>query len=466
MVVLLCLAIVIGLIGLGILIIINCKYKFIEQIIQLIRKTKPESSTANDEDTLDELLSANHQMPTEMQIILAPVYNPIAPDPPPEHSHITPVTNQPASEHLDAHRINRDEKAVFQTYAGLTNIGEHLDEGAPVSPVIHEKRELMTRAAVSIAQFFDPRAQRTDASTQASDEEPISQPLASQPSQQEAQYTCYTFQRYPLHQSDTRGLCLILNIVTFADSFAKSSRSDQPAFRQRIGARADVINIAHIFQNKLHYIVQLEENLSKMELLQLITYSLQLNDFHANADAFILFIMSHGAQETILCADGERVEYSELVNLLSEKEGAKMHGKPKLVFIQSCQFDDVQFNTTVPDSLFRWSETNGVSSHTHTGAGPASAPAHPEPPHASSTSPVGRFSNTPAAISAQSHEHDDDERDHNEHPAISGSSHDEQNEDTNYKRLPTHGCDLLFGLSSVSDYSSPVDDEYGSRYRF
>ena len=375
---------------------------------------------------------------------------------------------------------------MFETYAGLRNIDEHLDERAPDGSVVHEKRELMTRATVSVAH---PRAQRTDVTTQASEEEPISQPPASQSSQQDA-YTGYWWPViYPLHRSEPRGLCLILNTVTFADSF------DQPALRQRVGSRADVINITNIFQNKLHYIVKLHENLGKTELLECITYYLQHNDFHAKADAFILFIMSHGEQETIICADRARVKYSELVNLISQQQCTTMHGKPKFVFIQACQGDKVQ--TAVPvelGSFFRSFASNAQSAHSQTSIHHSqstsvqflqetfSPSVHDltqttlqssiHDLHISSTSahfphmtqatqeafPQIAGFNILAAEFVQNPKPED------ELSGEIGPPHPHGDQEKNKMYIPEHGCDLLLGLSTVSDYSSALHDIHGSWY--
>ena len=290
---------------------------------------------------------ANRQVRTEMTS--ASVDNSNASAPPSETTLSTQVTNQSAN--LNALHNLTNESVVLIAYIALANELYPDHPGGPFGIPIQKQRKLVTRAIRNVECLLHPLAQWAFYSELDLLISHLS--IAYKTSQQSG----FTYPSYTLHRSDSRGICLILNMVTFADAFANRSPSDQPAFRQRVGSCADVdvTNITHIFQNKLHYVMKLEKDLGKMELLDCITYYIQLPEFHANADAFIVFIMSHGGQEAIICADGARVKYSELVNLFSQQQCAELHGKPKLVFIQECQGDNVQSAIAVPaerDGLF------------------------------------------------------------------------------------------------------------------
>lgn len=57
---------------------------------------------------------------------------------------------------------------------------------------------------------------------------------------------------------------------------------------------------------------------------------------HKALGSFVLVIMSHGDEGTVLGSDNKHLKIPEILQLLSPKNFPAMKGKPKLVIIQAC----------------------------------------------------------------------------------------------------------------------------------
>ena len=58
---------------------------------------------------------------------------------------------------------------------------------------------------------------------------------------------------------------------------------------------------------------------------------------HADAECFVLVIMTHGCAQGIYGVDGQVVEMSWITEQLNGANFPAMANKPKLVFIQACR---------------------------------------------------------------------------------------------------------------------------------
>ena len=57
---------------------------------------------------------------------------------------------------------------------------------------------------------------------------------------------------------------------------------------------------------------------------------------HKDVRSFVLVIMSHGNEGSIIGCDGRHVKIADMIDLLSPKNFPEMEGKPKIVIIQAC----------------------------------------------------------------------------------------------------------------------------------
>ena len=57
---------------------------------------------------------------------------------------------------------------------------------------------------------------------------------------------------------------------------------------------------------------------------------------HQDLSCFVLAVMSHGDEGSIVGSDGRHVKITDLTDLLSPKKFPEMKSKPKIVIIQAC----------------------------------------------------------------------------------------------------------------------------------
>ena len=57
---------------------------------------------------------------------------------------------------------------------------------------------------------------------------------------------------------------------------------------------------------------------------------------HQDLSCFVLVVMSHGDEGSIVGSDGRHVKITDLTDLLSPKNFPEMKSKPKIVIIQAC----------------------------------------------------------------------------------------------------------------------------------
>ena len=62
------------------------------------------------------------------------------------------------------------------------------------------------------------------------------------------------------------------------------------------------------------------------------------NDFHQDADAFVLAILSHGRKSHIVCKDGRTLHiHNDIVASFDGQQCKQLINKPKLYLVQACQ---------------------------------------------------------------------------------------------------------------------------------
>lgn len=154
----------------------------------------------------------------------------------------------------------------------------------------------------------------------------------------------YTPNRYRL-ESEPRGICLIVNIAEFtplsdsqqvALTDAADTENEDEELHDREGSHHDVKALKELFEwRKFDVRCCTSMNINKDELLCLIK-NVQRMD-HANYDAFVCCIMSHGELGNIITSDGQRVEILKVAEHFNEQNCPSLCGKPKLFFVQACQ---------------------------------------------------------------------------------------------------------------------------------
>ena len=101
----------------------------------------------------------------------------------------------------------------------------------------------------------------------------------------------------------------------------------------RPGARKDLENFKHIFQNMKLKIV-IKENFNDYKTV--VNFIKEEIKTHEKLKSYFLAISTHGTEDSISCHNGTELEISVLVNELQKPIHA---GKPKVIFIQACRGD-------------------------------------------------------------------------------------------------------------------------------
>lgn len=122
-----------------------------------------------------------------------------------------------------------------------------------------------------------------------------------------------------------RGIALIINNVLFPG---------HPGMT-RHGSGEDVSAVEMLF-TALDFEVRKKENLSRLQLLNELNY-VACED-HCSYDCFVLWIMSHGEGNQLLCSDGNTISPQILHDAFSKCD--TLTGKPKLFFIHACRGEE------------------------------------------------------------------------------------------------------------------------------
>lgn len=100
----------------------------------------------------------------------------------------------------------------------------------------------------------------------------------------------------------------------------------------RYGSEKDVECLKELFKN-LKYKIQLNLDLDSAEIRNKIRdYSLLE---YSNYSCLIIFIMSHGDEDSIIASDNKNIKLNQFFNPI--KSNLSLKNKPKLFFIQACR---------------------------------------------------------------------------------------------------------------------------------
>ena len=141
----------------------------------------------------------------------------------------------------------------------------------------------------------------------------------------------------------TNGFCLIINIINF----------DGNEELRRNGSEENVKLIKKAFE---YHGFQVNDycDLNDDQMINLINE--QVNHEKCKSfDAFVLYIHSHGIQDTILCKNNNRIHFNQITQLFSDKKCQNLISKPKIIFLDCCRngqsnniyYIKIQFNNTL-----------------------------------------------------------------------------------------------------------------------
>lgn len=91
------------------------------------------------------------------------------------------------------------------------------------------------------------------------------------------------------------------------------------------------------FRNELHFIVKGYANVPARDMVKIL--SDLSNDDHAQFDAFVCCIASHGRRGTLFGSDCREIKVHEVTGLFNGSRCVSLSGKPKCFFIQGCSGD-------------------------------------------------------------------------------------------------------------------------------
>ena len=61
------------------------------------------------------------------------------------------------------------------------------------------------------------------------------------------------------------------------------------------------------------------------------------SEFHRDAQAFVLVVLSHGEDGHVICSDGKKLPIDYITSRFDGSRCEHLRGKPKLFIIQACQ---------------------------------------------------------------------------------------------------------------------------------
>ncbi|KAF6035145.1 CASP2 [Bugula neritina] len=160
---------------------------------------------------------------------------------------------------------------------------------------------------------------------------------------------------YPM-KTEVKGRVLILDNRLF---------QKKPGYARK-GGEIDYVNIRRLFEKMSFEIATDEEDttdLTSEEMFQAIKDETAL-EVHKHLSMFVLIIMSHGQTgDQILSHDNKWVKLGDIKHLLSASQFTAMKGKPKLIIIQACSGNRIDYGDT-KNSSNDPINVQGAGSHT------------------------------------------------------------------------------------------------------
>ncbi|XP_074625507.1 uncharacterized protein LOC141883790 isoform X1 [Acropora palmata] len=122
-----------------------------------------------------------------------------------------------------------------------------------------------------------------------------------------------------------RGYCLIINNMSF---------DDEELNRQC--AIHDEQNLHALFENDLHFLVHIVNDLQNFQMEDICTEYSKYD--HSKFDAFVCIVMSHGdIGDKIIGVKGRTIGIEQLMSKFTAKRCPTLANKPKVFFIQACR---------------------------------------------------------------------------------------------------------------------------------
>lgn len=140
-----------------------------------------------------------------------------------------------------------------------------------------------------------------------------------------------------------RGIAIIINNYEFYKEMIAITNSGPQTLRviqkglRRDASIEDTDKLGCFFRNELHFIVKGYANVPARDMVKIL--SDVSNDDHAQFDAFVCCIASHGRRGTLFGSDCREIKVHEITGLFNGSRCVSLSGKPKCFFIQGCSGD-------------------------------------------------------------------------------------------------------------------------------
>ncbi|XP_045120904.1 uncharacterized protein LOC123510132 isoform X2 [Portunus trituberculatus] len=109
---------------------------------------------------------------------------------------------------------------------------------------------------------------------------------------------------------------------------------------ERRGAKRDSFNLKTLFGH-MGYMVYLYEDLSKSDTEEKLRDQ-QENQYLCHFDSFIVFVLSHGKDDSFSCGDGEMMSLKNVRSYFTDNNCRGLISKPKLFFANYCRGNFVE----------------------------------------------------------------------------------------------------------------------------
>ncbi|XP_062613134.1 caspase-8-like [Saccostrea cucullata] len=140
-----------------------------------------------------------------------------------------------------------------------------------------------------------------------------------------------------------RGYAVIINNYEFYKEMIALTHSGPQTLRmiqkglRRDASIEDADKLSRFFRDELHFIVKGYANVPAYDMIKIL--SDVSNADHAQFDAFVCCIASHGRRGTLFGSDCREIKVEDVTSLFTGSRCVSLSGKPKCFFIQGCRGD-------------------------------------------------------------------------------------------------------------------------------
>ncbi|XP_061166898.1 caspase-8-like [Saccostrea echinata] len=160
-----------------------------------------------------------------------------------------------------------------------------------------------------------------------------------------------------------RGYAVIINNYEFYKEMIALTHSGPQTLRviqkglRRDASIEDADKLSRFFRDELHFIVRGYANVPAYDMIKIL--SDVSNADHAQFDAFVCCIASHGRRGTLFGSDCREIKVEDVTGLFTGSRCVSLSGKPKCFFIQGCRGDHYSLKGILSG------QGNGVSREQH-----------------------------------------------------------------------------------------------------